>query len=160
MKSLWNAFWADESGMILSAEAALLGTVGIVGATVGLSAAAHAIDDELQEMAFAIRSLDQSFAFEGQKSEFAWTAGSSYRQPPVEESHRILREEIRQRERAEEKAQQQDRHKTPKEKAEPEKAPSRRRDRKREADRKKEASVEKVDSHWEIDGFRSTPPAG
>lgn len=146
MNSLFNALWVDESGMILSAEAALLGTVGIVGATVGLSAAAHAVDDELKEMAFAFRSLDQSFAFEGQKSEFAWTAGSSYSQPPVEESRRALQEEIEQAERRQDQ-QKKDREKRPdSEKVKPDP------DRPRRRKPGKEASAEKVDAYWEIDG--------
>jgi len=144
MKNLWNALWADESGMILSAEAALLGTVGIVGATVGLSAARHSVNEELKEMAFAFRSLDQSFAFQGEKSEFAWTAGSSYRQPPIADSHQELREQI---ERQEKKA---DRHREERERREFE---ERKPDLERPARRRhRRADVIPSEPQWKIDG--------
>jgi len=156
MNSLWNALWLDESGMILSAEATLLGTVGIVGATVGLSAASRAVDDELKEFALAVRSLDQSFAFEGQRSEFAWTAGSSYTQPPVKESQRQLREEIRKQEEhawKEQKAREEKNARDPQSEEElrqPDHPP-----RRRHFKGKKRSSTERVDPNWELDGTTS-----
>lgn len=78
--------WRDESGAVLSAEVVLLGTLGVIGATVGLSALSKSVNDELTELAFAIRSLDQSYGYEGMQGCRAWTAGSSYVQQPVEES--------------------------------------------------------------------------
>lgn len=97
MKSIFSvvkAFWTDECGAILSAEAALLGTVGVVGAGAGISAMAESVDAEMRDVAFAIRSLDQSYSFsdmgDGCKCGKAWTAGSSFKQRPVEESHAEL----------------------------------------------------------------------
>lgn len=81
-----HELWRDESGAVLSAEVVLLGTLGVIGATVGLSALSKSVNDELTELAFAIRSLDQSYGYEGMKGCRAWTAGSSYVQQPVEES--------------------------------------------------------------------------
>ena len=92
--------WTDESGYILSAEAALLGTVGVVGATVGLSAVSEAVNEELKEVAFAFRSLDQSYCIEGQSGCGAWTAGSSFIQQDVEVSRAELGEWIEDREQA------------------------------------------------------------
>ncbi len=89
-RSLLHQLWQDEIGVILSAEAALLGTVGVIGATVGLSTVNKAVNDELTEVASAFRSLDQSYHFEGRHGCGAWTAGSSYRQPCVEESLKEL----------------------------------------------------------------------
>jgi hypothetical protein len=86
LRSLLHQLWRDEIGVVLSAEAALLGTVGVIGATVGLSAVNKAVNDELTEVASAFRSLDQSYHIEGRHGCGAWTAGSSYRQPCVEES--------------------------------------------------------------------------
>jgi hypothetical protein len=51
----------------------------------------HAIDDELKEIGYAIRSLDQSYSYCGLHGCGAWTAGSSYVQPGVEESLAELR---------------------------------------------------------------------
>lgn len=95
---LWRQFWNDESGAILSAEAALLGTVGVVGAGAGLSAISDSVDAELKEVGFAIRSLDQSYSIPavGCQCECgkAWTAGSSFTQQCVEVSHRELQQRI------------------------------------------------------------------
>ena len=80
---LLQSFWSDEAGLVMSAELVMLGTVGVIGATVGLSAASTAINDEMVEFSQAIRSLDQSYEIQGHKSCRAWTAGSSYRQQDV-----------------------------------------------------------------------------
>ena len=74
----------DESGFILSAEAVTVGTVGVLGAIVGLNAVGTAVDGEMKEMAAAIRSLDQSYGYVGHRSCGAWSAGSYYRQPDVQ----------------------------------------------------------------------------
>ncbi len=83
---LWNQLWHDEHGFVLSAEAVLLGSVVVLGGIVGLKAAATSVNDELTEMASAIRSLDQSYVISGRSSCGAWTAGSYYIQPRVEDS--------------------------------------------------------------------------
>src|SRR5690606_34960632 len=72
--------WQDESGVVLSAEVVTVGTLGVLGAVVGLNAAGTAIDGELKEFSSAIRSLDQSYCVSGHRSCRAWTAGSCYRQ--------------------------------------------------------------------------------
>lgn len=81
--SLLQSFWKDESGSILSAEMVLLGSVGVVGATVGLKSLSHSINSELQELSYAFRSLDQSYCLSGYKSAYACTAGSAYKQQDV-----------------------------------------------------------------------------
>ncbi|MBX3440936.1 MAG: hypothetical protein KF774_00920 [Planctomyces sp.] len=96
------ALWKDEAGLVLSAEAVAIGTLGVAGATVGLSAASTSLNSELEEVAFAIRSLDQSFAFEGRSCCGAMTAGSTFTQMSVEEAHAELRRRTeRDRSRAE-----------------------------------------------------------
>lgn len=88
---LLNRLWQDEAGVILSAETVLLGTVGVMAAVVGMGTVTNAVNDELEETAFAIRSLDQSYCIRGHRGCSAWTAGSSYIQPPVHESLARLR---------------------------------------------------------------------
>ncbi|QGQ23200.1 hypothetical protein F1728_11180 [Gimesia benthica] len=102
MKLLTN-FWRDEAGLVMSAELVMLGTVGVIGATVGLSAASTAINDELVEFSHAIRSLDQSYEVQGHTSCRAWTAGSSYRQQDVEKSLADLCGQVEKGNRAVEK---------------------------------------------------------
>lgn len=78
--------WDDEGGLVLSAEVVTVGTLGVLGAVVGLNSASTAVDQELKEFAGAIRSLDQSYGFVGHQSCRAWTAGSCYRQQDVQQS--------------------------------------------------------------------------
>jgi hypothetical protein len=87
-------FWNDESGFVLTAEAVLLGTVGVVGATVGLSAMAQTMNDELSEVAMSFRSLNQSYCIPEQHGCHAWTAGSFYIQKPVEVAQAELQADI------------------------------------------------------------------
>ena len=95
LKDLWN----DQRGFIVTAEAALLVTLGIGAATVGLYSASNAVDEELRDVARAFRSLDQSYEVQGYCGCGAATAGSSFRQQPVRKSLR----ELEQRERAAER---------------------------------------------------------
>lgn len=81
--SLWRDFWADEQGALVSAELVAIGTVAVIGTTVGLSTLSKSLDAEMKEVAYSIRSLDQSYSVPGHKSCGAWTAGSSYTQPDV-----------------------------------------------------------------------------
>src|SRR5687767_2935224 len=77
-----KALWADESGLVVSAEAVAVGTLGVVGAAVGAGAVAHSVNAELEETAFALRSLDQSYSIPEQRIGNAFVAGSSYTQKP------------------------------------------------------------------------------
>jgi hypothetical protein len=80
---LLEQLWKDQSGAILSAEAVTVGTITVVGATVGLKMAAEAVNAEFSDMSQAFRGLDQSYSVEGNKSERAWTASSGYSQPKL-----------------------------------------------------------------------------
>jgi hypothetical protein len=84
--NLLQELWKDESGLVLSAEAVTIGTVGVLGSIVGLSTVGHAVNAELKEMAAGIRSLDQSYAYAGQRGCRSWTAGSCYIQQDVQQS--------------------------------------------------------------------------
>jgi len=99
-----KAFWIDDSGFVLSAEAVAVGTLGVVGAAVGAGAVAQSVNSELEEMAFALRSLDQSFSIPEQRIGKAFVAGSSFTQKPVAEAHEELRQQIERDRKAEEKA--------------------------------------------------------
>lgn len=86
MIGLFKALWKDELGAIITAEAAFLATLGVIGATVGIGAAAKSIDAELREVAYAFRSLDQSYYVHGSSTPLAAKAGSGYIQQPVKRS--------------------------------------------------------------------------
>lgn len=82
LKQLWN----DEEGVILSAETVLVGTVGVIGLTTGLSVLSNSVNEELKDVGAAVRSLDQSYIISGNFGCHASTPGSSFQQTPVETS--------------------------------------------------------------------------
>ena len=84
--NLFAKLWRDESGVLLSSEAVVVGTVAVVGLTTGLTVVAKSVNEELQDVAFAIRSLDQSYSIPAIEGCGARTAGSSFQQEPVKES--------------------------------------------------------------------------
>lgn len=79
-------FWADEFGAVVSAELVTVGTLAVIGTTAGVSVVSRAVNDELSEVAQAIRSLDQSYTTTGYSSPYARSAGSRFVQTPVAES--------------------------------------------------------------------------
>lgn len=85
--------WSDESGSILTAEAALLGTMGIVGAGVGVNMASNSLDEEFKDVSRSIRHLDQSYEIRGFQGCRSQTAGSAYRQEDVKKSIERLEDE-------------------------------------------------------------------
>jgi len=87
---IFRELWNDEFGVVLSAELVVLGTVGVLGLTTGLSMVSKSVNGELQDLAFAMRSLDQSYVLPAQRACGAYTAGSSFKQEPVEKSLAIL----------------------------------------------------------------------
>ena len=145
---------ADESGFVLSAEAVLVGTVGVLGATVGLSAISQSLNDELGELALSIRSLDQSFEYQGQASCGAWTAGSSYIQPPVEESRAALIEQMeRDEERIERARERWERERT--EEAEEAERELQNRERRQERERRRDRDNDRDEDRRDRDRERN-----
>ena len=78
--SLWN----DESGVILSAEIVLIGTILVLGMIVGLVELQCAVVAELSDLSSAIGNLDQSYktsgfsSIKGSGNLKARTHGASY----------------------------------------------------------------------------------
>lgn len=93
--------WNDEYGILLSAEAVVVGTVAVVGISAGMSMVASSINGELKDVAMSIRSLDQSYTIPAQEGCGARTAGSSFTQQPVEASLKELQEVYQKAEKAE-----------------------------------------------------------
>ena len=60
-----NTLWTDDSGFIVSAELVLVATILVIGMIVGLSEIQHAVVAELNDVADAIGSLNQSYSFSG-----------------------------------------------------------------------------------------------
>lgn len=55
----------DEAGFIVSAELVLIATILVIGMIVGLSEVQHAVVQELNDVAEAIGSLNQSYSYTG-----------------------------------------------------------------------------------------------
>lgn len=57
--------WNDEAGLIVSAELALVLTIGVLAMVVGLSEVAVAVNTELNDISNAIGALNQSYSYTG-----------------------------------------------------------------------------------------------
>ena len=60
-----NKLFRDESGVIISAELALVLTIAVLAMVVGLSEVAVAVNTELNDISNAIGSLNQTFVVTG-----------------------------------------------------------------------------------------------
>lgn len=60
-----NQFWNDEDGFVLSAELVIILTVAVLGVIVGLSYVQTAVVSEFTDIAGAIHSLNQNYAYTG-----------------------------------------------------------------------------------------------
>jgi hypothetical protein len=87
MLSLLKALRQDESGVILSTELAIVGSVLVVGVMTGMSVLKESVNTELGELSSAINSIDQSYSFSGHRKAYridgnsrchAFTAGSTF----------------------------------------------------------------------------------
>lgn len=64
---MFQRFWTDDAGAILSAELALILTIVVLGVIVGLSEVAVAVNTELNDLSNAIGAMDQSYFLTGFK---------------------------------------------------------------------------------------------
>ena len=60
-----NKLFRDESGVIISAELALVLTIAVLAMVVGLSEVAVAVNAELNDISNAVGSLNQTFSYTG-----------------------------------------------------------------------------------------------
>ena len=67
--------WADEIGVVMSAETVMLGTMGVLAMTAGVGTMATAVNSELGEMGQAFRGFDQSFSTPGFRTSFGGSSG-------------------------------------------------------------------------------------
>jgi hypothetical protein len=79
MTNIFTKLINDETGFIVSAELILVATIAVLGVVVGLSEIAYGINNELEDVASAFGSVNQSYYVNGVHSEGkACTAGSEY----------------------------------------------------------------------------------
>jgi Flp pilus assembly pilin Flp len=68
----------DEAGFIVSAELVLVATLAVLAMIVGLSELAHAINQELEDVASAFGAVNQSYAYNGTVGHKGDVGGSSF----------------------------------------------------------------------------------
>ena len=67
---------ADETGFIVSSELVLVATILVIGLIVGMSEVQHAVVGELNDVADAIGSANQSYSYSGfTKRDRGWAGG-------------------------------------------------------------------------------------
>jgi hypothetical protein len=65
MTTLAAKLWADEAGFIVSAELVLVSTILVLSMVVGMSEVAFAVNQELEDVASAFGSVNQSYRYAG-----------------------------------------------------------------------------------------------
>ena len=79
MTHIFTKLINDEAGFIVSAELILVATIAVLGVVVGLSEIAYGVNNELEDVASAFGSVNQSFYVNGTHSDDkACTTGSRY----------------------------------------------------------------------------------
>lgn len=79
MTTLAVTLWKDEAGFILSSELVLIATVAVLAMVVGLSEVAHAVNQELEDVASAFGSVNQSYRYQGLIGHGGLSGGSGFK---------------------------------------------------------------------------------
>jgi Flp pilus assembly pilin Flp len=78
MTNLMTALLKEEAGFIVSAELILVATIAVLAMVVGLSEIALNINNELEDVASAFGSVNQSYRYGGLKGHQADQSGSGF----------------------------------------------------------------------------------
>ena len=65
MKALLARLYRDENGFVVSAELVLVSTIAVLSMVVGLSELASAVNQELEDVAGAFGSINQTYRYSG-----------------------------------------------------------------------------------------------
>jgi len=68
MTTLFTQLINDENGFLMSAELILIGTILVIGLVVGLTEVSFAVNNELEDVASAFSSMNQSYSANGSHS--------------------------------------------------------------------------------------------
>lgn len=77
MVTLITKLFHDDAGFIISAELILISTILVLGMVVGLSEVSYAVNEELEDVASAFGSVNQSYRFSGAYSRGKGSIGGS-----------------------------------------------------------------------------------
>ena len=64
LTQLFTQLYKDEAGFIVSAELILVATITVIASVVGLAEVSNSINNELQDVAGAFDSVNQSYRYE------------------------------------------------------------------------------------------------
>ena len=78
MAALFTKLFNDEAGFIVSAELVLIATITVLGMVVGLSELATNVNNELEDLASAFGSMNQSFSYDGDQGHRGYRDGSYF----------------------------------------------------------------------------------
>ena len=70
--------WTDCSGGVITTELTLVTSMIVAGITAGLANLGTAVQSELNDLASAVQTVNQSYAYTGVTSPDARTAGSGF----------------------------------------------------------------------------------
>ena len=76
--SLMKKLWSDEAGFVVSSELVLIGTVLVIGLTVGLTSLRDQVVQELGDLAISIGSINESYSYSGITGHTSSVAGSIF----------------------------------------------------------------------------------
>lgn len=72
------ALWNDEAGFVVSAELILIATIAVLAMVVGLAEVSNAVNQELEDVASAFGSVNQSFRYQGLTGHGGAAGGTSF----------------------------------------------------------------------------------
>ncbi|WP_232098973.1 hypothetical protein [Gimesia aquarii] len=75
---MFQQFWNDEGGFVVSTELVLIATVLVLGMVVGLTTLRDQVIAELADVAAAFSNSNQSYSFTGITGHSSSTAGSVF----------------------------------------------------------------------------------
>jgi len=75
---IFDRLWGDDGGALIATEWLFVATLMIIGCVAGLQAIRASVNQQLEEVAGAINSLDPSYMVKGQRNAESETAGSAY----------------------------------------------------------------------------------
>lgn len=76
--NMFQQFWNDENGFVVSTELVLIATVLVLGMIVGLTTLRDQVIAELADVAAAFSNSNQSYSFSGITGHSSSTAGSIF----------------------------------------------------------------------------------
>ena len=79
MTTLFTKLIHDEAGFIVSAELVLVATVGVLSMIVGLSEIALNVNNELEDVASAFGSINQTFVQKGILGHQGYVGGTEFK---------------------------------------------------------------------------------